>query len=160
MLKLKKIIVIIFILLLVTSCSHSEKNQPIKSSYNGMGTIIDFMVFGDQGEQAIEKGREIVQDLEEKMSLNIKNSEVNAINDQAGIGPVKVSDDTFQVISKGLYFSQLTEGIFDITIAPITELWNIGNEGERVPTEEEIKEKLSLVNYKNVILNKEKKVFF
>jgi thiamine biosynthesis lipoprotein len=161
MLKIKNILIIIFILLIATACNNSqENNEPVKASHNGMGTITDFIVFGEQAEEGIEKAKEIMIDIEQKMSLSIDNSEVNKINSQAGIEKVEVSDDTFEVISRGLYFSELTEGSFDISIAPITELWNIGKDDQRVPSENEIKEKLSLVNYKNIVLNKEENSIF
>lgn len=161
MLKIKKLILIIFILLFTTACNNSqENNEPVKASHNGMGTTTDFIVFGEQAEEGIKNAKEIMVDIEQKMSLSIENSEVNKINSQAGLGQVEVSDDTFEVISRGLYFSELTEGSFDISIAPITELWNIGKDDQRVPSENEISEKLSLVNYKNIVLNKEDNSIF
>lgn len=159
-LKIKKIILLIFILLLLTSCSHSQKNEPVQSTYYAMGTVIDFTVFGDQGQEAIEKAKEVIEDLEKKMSLNIKDSEINAINAQAGIGPVQVNADTFQVIEEALYYSQLSQGLFDVTIAPITELWAIGSQSEKVPSQEQIQEKVSLVNYKDIVLDQEKQSVF
>jgi len=80
------------------------------------------------------------------------------VNNAAGEGFVKVSEDTFEVIKKGLYFSSIYNK-FDITIGPVVKLWNIGFDNARIPEEKEIKSKLQLVNYKNVLLDeKENKV--
>ena len=99
-------------------------------------------------------------DIENKMSLNIEDSEINKINLQAGKDKVVVSEDTFNVISRGLYFSELTNGSYDISIGPITKLWNIGKNDERVPSNEEIIEKLPLVDYNKIIVDIEEKSVF
>ena len=110
-------ITIIFFILV--GCSNSkDRTSPVTSSHSGMGTITDFTVFGENAEEAIQRGKDILIDIEQKMSLSIDSSEVNEINRQAGIKPVPVSEDTFEVIKKGVFFSELTEGRFDISIAP------------------------------------------
>lgn len=150
----------ISILFLLSACTNSDKTEPVTASHHAMGTLTDFTVYGKNAEGAIAKGKEILSDLESKMSLNIKNSEVNQINQQAGKKPVQVSEDTFRVIERSLYYSELTKGRFDITIAPITSLWNIGQEDQRIPKDSEIQEALPLVDYKNIKINKEERSVF
>lgn len=94
------------------------------------------------------------------MSLQLPGSELSEINRNAGIKPVKVSDDTFNVIEKSLKYSKLTNGKFDVTVGPLTSMWNIGNDKARVPSESEIKAALPLVNYKDIVLNKNNKTVF
>ncbi len=159
----KLTILILSIFLLATGCSNNQsKKDPLKASYNGMGTIADFIVFGEENlaTEGIEKAKGIMIDIENKMSLNIEESEINRINLNAGIKRVFVSQDTFDVVSRGLYFSELTKGKFDISIGPISKLWNIGTDDERVPSNEEINEKLSLVDYNNILLNPEENTVY
>lgn len=87
------------------------------------------------------------------MSVTIKDSEISQINENAGIRPVKVSADTFYVIQQAVHFSDVEKGYFDITVGPIVKLWNIGTDKARIPSPEEIKAKLPLVNYKDIILD-------
>lgn len=55
--------------------------------------------------KVLDEGFKAIKDVEDKMSVTIKNSEVNQINENAGIRPVKVSPDTFYVIKKsGTFF--------------------------------------------------------
>lgn len=160
----KWLLLIISSVFILAACSNPNNNlSPVTSSHSGMGTITDFTVFSEDAEEAEEAillGKDILVEIEEKMSLSIDTSEVNEINMQAGIKPVKVSDDTFEVIKAGLYFSELTDGRFDISIAPVTELWNIGQDNQRVPDSEEIEQALSLVNYRNIRLDEESKTVY
>ena len=61
--------------------------------------------------------------------------------------------DTYSVIEKAVQYSKLTDGALDATIEPIVKLWGIGTDKERVPSKNEIEEKLKLVNYKDIILD-------
>lgn len=94
-----------------------------------------------------------VQQIEEEMSLHSKNSEVAAINLSAGDQPVKVSEDVFTVVQSAQHFSEVSQGAFDITVGDLVQLWGIGTEQEKIPTTDQIKESLDLVNYKEVELN-------
>jgi thiamine biosynthesis lipoprotein len=101
-----------------------------------------------------------IHEIENRMSITIENSDVARINANAGIKSVKVYEDTFQVIKKALYYSKLTNGKFDITIYPIARLWGIGTGNARVPDVLEIQQKLSLVNYRKIILDEENMTVF
>ncbi|MEG0250199.1 MAG: FAD:protein FMN transferase [Peptostreptococcus sp.] len=95
----------------------------------------------------------VVLDINNAMSSHLPSSEVSKINDNAGISPVKVSNDTFKVIQKSIAYSKLTNGKFDIAIGPLTSMWNIGNDKARVPEKSEIDKALPLINSDNIILN-------
>ncbi|MCR1899895.1 FAD:protein FMN transferase [Irregularibacter muris] len=153
------IIVLIAMIFTLTSCSNANNKdnthsaEPVKGTHSGMGTLIEFTVYGDNAKEAIKKGKEVMNEIEQEMSLNIKDSEVNKINAQAGKTAVSVSPETFSVVKRGVYFSKLTEGNFDITIAPISQLWDIGQDDARVPSQDEIEALLPLVNYRHIQLD-------
>jgi len=84
-----------------------------------------------------------MRNLEEKLSDYIENSEVSMINKNAGIQTVKVSEETLEIIKKAIEISEMTEGVFDITIGAIT----IKAKRKKEITEEEAK---NLVNYKDI----------
>lgn len=66
-----------------------------------------------------------------------------------------MSPDTYYVIKKGLYYSELSDGKFDITVGPLVELWGIGTEHARVPGNDEIQEILQFVDYTQVEIKDE-----
>lgn len=100
----------------------------------------------------LEQATEIMREFEEKLSFFKEESEVSKINKNAGKCFTKVSNDTFEIIKKSIYYSKLTNGLFNITIAPLTEKWEINSENPRVLTKEEVKEGLSLVDCEDIIL--------
>lgn len=118
-----------------------------------MGTIIQLKVYGKNADKATEKALKRISDIESKMSVNIETSEISKLNGKSGVSGEKLSSDTYSVIKKAVQYSKLTEGALDITIEPIVKLWGIGTEKERVPTKNEILEKLKLVNYKDILLD-------
>ncbi|MGI6112655.1 MAG: FAD:protein FMN transferase [Mahellales bacterium] len=117
-----------------------------------LGTIVELTAYGPKAEAAVEAGMDRIKEIEQLMSVNIKESDISRINQNAGKGPVKIHKDTFNVIQRGLYYSKITNGAFDISILPLVRLWGIGTDQARVPDEQEISKVLPLVNYKNIIL--------
>jgi thiamine biosynthesis lipoprotein len=101
-----------------------------------------------------------VRELENKMSTKIATSEVSKINDNAGIGKVKVSDDTFTVIKEALKYGKISKGKFDITVGNLVDLWGIGTENEKVPSKEEIQKALATVDYNKVEIDDNNKTVF
>ena len=83
-------------------------------------------------------------DYEEKLSRTKSESEISLLR----TGKKEVSDDTLEVIRKGLYYSELSGGRFDITAAAITDIWDYKN--EIVPSRDEIAEALKNVDYESV----------
>ncbi|MCB2311766.1 FAD:protein FMN transferase [Clostridium tagluense] len=118
-----------------------------------MGTIVQLKVYGENSEKATELALKRISDIESKMSVNIKSSEITKLNAKAGVSGEKLSVDTYSVIEKAVKYSKLTDGSLDATIEPIVKLWGIGTDKARIPSKSEIEEKLKLVDYKDIILD-------
>jgi FAD:protein FMN transferase len=139
----------------LSGCS-KKAEEPVSKTETILGTVCSVKLYDHISDSTFEKVFDRLKQIEDSMSINKEKSEVIDINNAAGKEFVKVSPDTFEVIERGLYFSSLYDK-FDITIGPVVKLWNIGFDNVRIPEDKEIKAKLPLVNYKNVILNKEEK---
>jgi thiamine biosynthesis lipoprotein len=96
---------------------------------------------------------ELIEEIENKMSVKKEGTEAVRVNERAGEGPVRVSRQTFEVIRQGKRYSMLGEGAFDVTIKPLVDLWGIGTEAARVPAQEEIEQALEKVDYRKLRLN-------
>ncbi|WP_291640863.1 FAD:protein FMN transferase [Clostridium sp.] len=132
-----------------------DTTKPVEKETYMMGTIIDLKVYGKNAEEATEKAVKRVEEIENKMSVSIETSEISMLNAKAGMSGQKLSAETYSVIEKAVQYSKLTEGAFDPTIEPIVKLWGIGTDAARVPSKDEITEKLKLVGYKDIILDGE-----
>lgn len=127
-----------------------------------MGTIIEITLIGDDEEaanKAVLQAFQEIKRIETLMSPWLDSSDVTRINRSAGKAWLKVSPETMEVIKKAQEISELSEGGFDITIGPLTELWREARKKKIPPSIEEVKEKLGLVNFKNIETDQKGKVF-
>jgi thiamine biosynthesis lipoprotein len=81
-------------------------------------------------------------------------SGVVAINEQAGIEPVKVRADLLKLLEQALYYAELSDGACDPTIGPLVRLWGIGTDSQRVPSADEIAVALKLINWRDVEIDR------
>lgn len=64
----------------------------------------------------------------------------------------EISQVMYDILEKGLYYSKLSDGGFDITIQPVSSLWDFMAESPEVPEEQQLKEAVKLTGYKNMEL--------
>jgi thiamine biosynthesis lipoprotein len=142
--------------------SYSQASNLFKYHQVSMGTLIEITLVGDDEEATIKATLQAFQEIkriEQLMSPWIESSDVFRINRSAGKEWVKVSPETFKVIQKAKEISELSGGGFDITVGPLTQLWRMAREKKVPPPLEELKQKLDLVNFKNMMMDQEGKVF-
>lgn len=133
-----------------------NKDLIVSNEFYILGTTNILKAYGEKADIAIIEAMKKLLDIDNKMSVFKDTSEFSLINNHAGESAVAVSDDTYYVIKKSMQYAQMSNGAFNPTIRPVVELWNIGRNNSQVPKEESIKEKLQLVNYRDIILNDEK----
>ncbi|MDR2660352.1 MAG: FAD:protein FMN transferase [Spirochaetaceae bacterium] len=95
-----------------------------------------------------------LREIDDTFSVNKPDSDIGRINRAAGIEPVHVGDDVITVLSRALFFAEISDGGFDPTIGPLVKLWGIGTDEERIPSSDEIARALSLVNWRDVKIDK------
>ena len=135
--------------------SNSNTEVTTRSSF-ALGTIIQLKAFGKSGSGAIDEAIIMLNNIDNKMSAFKADSEISQINKNSGLLSQTVSADTYFVIKKAIEYCRLTEGAFDPTVRPLVNLWNKAFEQEKIPGESAVKEKLSLVNYRDIFLDDEK----
>lgn len=159
----------LYVLLLLTlsitvlsGCSSSNSNikEPISHTEVVMGTVCTIQIFDSKDNSILDKAFDRLKDLENKVSINKEGTELDKVNEMSGKEAVVVGKETFTIVESGLYYSKISNDTFDITIGPIVKLWGIGSENARVPSEEEIIEKKSLINYNDIVLDSEKNSIF
>ncbi|NMA87045.1 MAG: FAD:protein FMN transferase [Tissierellia bacterium] len=146
----------------ITGCSKKQTGILTRTEFL-MDTVITLKIYDNKDEKAMEQAIDRLKEIEDRMSATIDSSDVALINNNAGIKPVKVNEDTYYVIEKAKYFAEISNGAYEPTIGPLVELWDITGtdekERESIPTEEEIKEKMALVDYNDLILVEDNMVY-
>ncbi len=111
-----------------------------------MGTVVEAT---SQEERALKIVFDEIGRVENLLSRYIPESEISKLN---RLGRLKVSPETFFVIKKSKEFYLASNGSFDITIAPLMDLWGFTDKQYRVPEKRKIKETLKLVGSDKIIL--------
>jgi thiamine biosynthesis lipoprotein len=102
-----------------------------------------------------------IQRIEKLLTTFNDASETSLINQNAGIAPVVVSRETFNLIERSIRLSGITQGAFDITYGSVHErLWNFDTTMKELPSPEVAKKMVRLINYHNIILDKERGTVF
>jgi len=122
--------------------------KPLKQTEMIMGTLVEITVIPGN-EKAIREAFEALKKVDLLMSTYKEDSEISILNRE---GKAQVSEETLEVIEDAIKFSNLTDGAFDITVKPLINLWKKAKKEEKVATEEEIEEAISLVGYQRIIL--------
>ncbi|MEQ3337219.1 FAD:protein FMN transferase [Clostridium butyricum] len=105
----------------------------------------------------LEKASNYMRNIEKKLNFYDENSEISLINRNSGIRFVKISEDTFNVIKNAKFCSELTNGAFDATIAPLVKKWSVNSSSPKVLSIEEVNTVKSLVDYKDILLCEDSK---
>ncbi|MDD3139768.1 MAG: FAD:protein FMN transferase, partial [Lachnospiraceae bacterium] len=108
--------IFLFFALTTSSCASVTK-EPISKSSIFFDTIISIQIYDSSDTKLLDGCFKICETYEQKLSRTIETSEISKINNASGM-PVEVSNETIDVIKKGLYYSELSNGKFDITVAP------------------------------------------
>ena len=104
----------------------------------------------------IDEGVLEIQRIEKLLTTFNEESETSLINRYAGMSPVKVSRETFDLIERSLRISRITQGSFDISYGSIDKrLWNFDTNMKALPDKETAKKMVRLINYRNIILDDE-----
>ncbi len=118
-----------------------------------MNTWIEQRWYGKNAQKTYDEVLGALRDLENKLSLYVGDSEISRLNSAAGLHPVALSHDTYQFLQQAVGYCAQADGLFDITIAPLTLVWNVTGENPRVPTQVEIENAQKLVDYRRIIFD-------
>ena len=121
-----------------------------------LNTAIQITAYGLSDESVLDEAMELCDQYEQIFSRTRADSEVYRLNH--GTLPQKdgwyvLSEECAELIAQGLYYSELSGGAFDITIAPVSSLWDFTAEDPKVPDAQAINAAKQLVDYRKVELN-------
>lgn len=110
----------------------------IKKLFPALGTINSVELFDDCDLSILEQIKTRILGMHHRFTFFDPGSEICQVNQQAGIQPVPVSQDTFSLLSLALRYARDTKGTFDVTAGAISELWRDAIRSSAVPSEDEV----------------------
>lgn len=129
-----------------------------------MGNRFEFTVIAEHeqvGNAAIDAAIAEVRRIEYLLTTFSDLSQTSLINEHAGLSPVKVDEEVVGLIERSIRISEITDGAFDLTYGSIDKrLWNFDPGMTSLPDEATALASVGLIDYRNIILDKEKSTVF
>jgi thiamine biosynthesis lipoprotein len=144
---------VFFVLSLAFLPAGCVKAPPAQAEFV-MGTICTVNLYNRGTPALYQRIFARLRELEGIMSANMDGTDLDRVNRNAGIGPVPVRAELVEVLSTALDYAERSGGTFDPTIGPLVKLWGIGGENPRVPEEGEIRAALTLVNHRDLAVDR------
>lgn len=131
----------------------SLSSAPISQSAFLLNTFVTVTIYGSDDITILDHAMALCKEYEQVFSKTLEESELYALNHRnKDITSVTVSDDMAALLKKGLFYSSLSQGAFDITIEPVSSLWNFTDSRHTLPEANILAEQAAKVNYKTLIL--------
>ncbi|MDA1018571.1 MAG: FAD:protein FMN transferase, partial [Planctomycetota bacterium] len=120
-----------------------------------MGSSFVFVVDADPqlAIRAIQSATDRLRTLESEVSSWRPDSDISRLNARAGIGPVTLGKDAFELLRLARELHELTDGAFDVTIGPVWNLWPFRDASRPLPSSQQIADALQLVGAAKIELN-------
>lgn len=141
--------------LLLYGCGKAEKpsKAPISASNFLLNTFVTITLYDTDDSSILDDCMALCKDYEAIFSKTIETSEIYRLNHRSPDRQTfTLSDDTAELLKKGLEYCELSGGAFDITIEPLSSLWAFTGESPVIPPADEISAALNKVGYENLKL--------
>jgi thiamine biosynthesis lipoprotein len=135
------------------------KPPPAQSEFV-LGTVCTINLYEQGSARIYDAIFSRLHEIEQTMSASLAGAPLDRINQNAGIAPVPVPADLIAVLDTALGYAELSDGAFDPTVYPLVKRWAIGSEDPHLPQEAEIQEALSLINWRDVVIDREAATVF
>jgi len=118
-------------------------------SFDYLDTFIEIKVYAKVETRILDECFAIIERYDNLLSRTKPGTNIYQLNET---GTVEMSEDVLELLQKGLYYSQLSNGIFDITAEPITSQWDFKAEVPALPDADTLAEAVKHVNYENLVI--------
>ncbi len=132
----------------LSGCGEQNASQ----DFYAMDTVMSISVYGRHAQDAVNDCVSYINTLEQEISRTQQGSDIYALNHAEG-EPVEVSDEVQDVLQRALELARQTDGCFEPTIAPLSDLWAIGTDHAAIPAQQDIDAALQHVGYQQVQLD-------
>ncbi len=149
--RIKKAVALMLVLVSITSLCSCKSSKAAFSSQNiVMDTTLSQKIYGESDVSG--KVFAALSEWESRFSAFKEGSDIHKINNANGKA-VSVSEQTFELVKKGAEYSKQSEGIFDISVYPLSRLWKDAIRDKKLADEKDILSAKSQVNFEKILLD-------
>ena len=149
---MKKTVLCFFVFIYFLSNAQEVHKRTLKL----MGSRFDITVVAsnrNEGDKYIDLAVAEIKRIDKLISSWNINSQTSLINKNAGIKPVIVDKELFDLINRAIQISKLTRGAFDISYASIDRIWKFDGTMTEFPSEDLIQKSVSKIGFNNIVLD-------
>ena len=150
-------VVLLSAVMAVAQASSITEIMRVETSVPAMGGTFSIIAYGRDAatlRSATEAAAEEARRLDQAMSNYVPTSEWSEINRDASKGPVRVSEEMFNLIADCIDYSKASDGAFDITVGPLMKVWGFYKGSGHLPHRAEVRTALAHIGYQNVELDR------
>lgn len=157
---MKKFITLLLTLILliypILSGCDAQSGSPVSKSGFYFNTVITVTIYEEIDEEILDECFALASEYENLFSATIPESDISRINSANG-APVTVCDETITLLEEGIAYGELSQGLFDVTIGTLSNLWDISTkaliedtDASMIPSESDIQSAVETVDYRNI----------
>ncbi|MCL9770248.1 FAD:protein FMN transferase [Flavobacterium sp. HXWNR69] len=154
---MRKLLIVLF------ACQLGYSQQIFKKKQSLLGSPFEITVVAKdsvEGDYFTSLAIDEVKRVEHLISDWIPTTQISKVNQNAGIQPVKVDQEVFDLVERAIKISKLTSGAFDISYASMDKIWKFDGSMKAMPTEEAIKKSVEKVGFQKIVLNPQDTTIF
>lgn len=132
----------------------SASSTPIQRTDFLLNTFVDIKIYDSDDTTILDDAIAVCKDYETRFSRTIEASEIYRMNHRSqNEQTFLLSDETAELLNTALQYCEVSNGAFDITVEPVSSLWDFTSGSAVLPNSDILSAKLEHVNYENLILN-------
>lgn len=152
---MKRIFFFVILLISIVACKGGEKVSKITESKFSFGTYISITVYDKdeaKAKKAIQAGFNEIERIDSKYNSKVQDSGISKLNSHK-IKELILDKEGVYLINNLRKLYEISHGTYDVTIAPLLEVWNFENiVQETLPKDEELKKAMENIDFTKVKL--------
>lgn len=146
----------------------SPSSEPLSQSDFLLDTFVTVTIYDRPGlfqsqsrnQEILEGCIDLCRSYDQLFSKTREGSQIYEINHrEPGTRSMELEEDTARMLEKGLEYSRISQGTFDITIQPLSSLWDFKSPNPQVPDEQELEQAAEQVDYRNISIQGNQIIF-
>jgi thiamine biosynthesis lipoprotein len=146
----------VFVLLFISEIVFAQKPVVVERQVTLMGSVFNITLV-DKDSVSANKNIDLtiaeISRIENLISEWQPHTQISQVNQNAGVQPVKVDKEVFDLTKRAIDYSKMSNGAFDISTVSMDKIWRFDGSMTEMPSSESIKKSIANVDYRNIILD-------
>ncbi|MFZ4863046.1 FAD:protein FMN transferase [Sphingobacterium sp. Mn56C] len=158
---IKRQVILAFFILILPFCGCAQVLQSRQTTL--MGSVFEITIVAQDSTLAQQHISAVIDEIERIENLISEwrpHTQISEVNRNAGIRPIKVDKEVFDLTARAIAYAEMTHGAFDISIIAMDKIWSFDGSMDTLPTAEAVQQSVQNVGYKFIILDSIQQTIF